>query len=67
LKKPTYNPEIESLSYNIILSLNKSKRYEGIVKIKIISHKSPLNNKNLYIDTIASTILLISVNRRRIS
>jgi hypothetical protein len=34
--------------------------------MKIISNKTPLNNKNLYIDTIASTILLILVNRKRI-
>lgn len=49
-----------------MLSLNKSKGYEGVVKIKIISNKVAFNSKNLYIDTIASTILYLSVNSKRI-
>lgn len=61
-----HNPDIDHIYYNILFNLNKSKGYEGVVKIKIISNKSPLNSKNLYIDTIASTILFLSVNFKKI-
>jgi hypothetical protein len=65
LKKPELNPYITQLSYKILLSLNKSKGYEGVVKIRIVS-ANKLSDVNLYIDTIASTILFVAINGRRV-
>lgn len=66
MKKPELNPYITQLYYKILLSLNKSKGYEGVVKIRIVSTANKLSDVNLYIDTIASTILFVAINGRRV-
>ena len=66
LKKPKVNTYIDQLQYYILLNLNKSKGYEGVVKIRITSLKSPINNNNLYIDYLGSAIMYMAVNHKRI-
>lgn len=66
MDKPTLNPSIDHLQYNILLSVNKSKGYEGVVKMKIVSNRTPLNSRNLYINFLGNTILYLAVNNKKI-
>jgi hypothetical protein len=46
--KPSFNPIIDRIHYKIILCLNKSRCYEGVVKITITNDdKLPINGRDL--------------------
>lgn len=66
IKNLTLNPNIDHLHYTILLNLNKSKKYEGVVKIKLTSNKSYLNQTNLHIDYFGGGILYLAVNGYKI-
>ena len=66
-QKPITKKSIISLSYDIILNLNKGTTYEGVVKINVQYQKNKGNSQNLIIDFNGKSLLYLGVNDRKIN